>query len=284
MASKTYLPVIFGIYNTVTNTSSVPDAEKVNNFVFDTANTLTDCLHTFVAGQENTLTSASETVVFGRGNHITSAEGSNVFGAGNTIEAYSNRPFVFGDNNTISTVRPFVMGNNNNAVQPNVVTSLVDNHVANQFIVGAQNTVTGSEGVAIGLGHSCIGSQSVAIGGELKSNKYQTVIGHLNAELPGPDRFNLDDQGATIDQSDKALFIIGNGQADGYETSDFVEHWTTPWATGDTIEDHATRSNAMVVWGDGTIESKNLPKPPTTDGTYTLTCTVTNGVPTYSWA
>ena len=284
VASKTYLPVIFGIYNTVTNTSSVPDAEKVNNFVFDTANTLTDCLHTFVAGQENNLTSASETVVFGRGNQITSAEGSNVFGAGNTIEAYSNRPFVFGDNNTISTVRPFVMGNNNNAVQPNVVTSLADNHVANQFIVGAQNTVTGSEGVAIGLGHSCIGSQSVAIGGELKSNKYQTVIGHLNAELPGPDRFNLDDQGATIDQSDKALFIIGNGQADGYETSDFVEHWTTPWATGDTIEDHATRSNAMVVWGDGTIESKNLPKPPTTDGTYTLTCTVTNGVPTYSWA
>lgn len=284
VASKTYLPVIFGIYNTVTNTSSVPDNEKVNNFVFDTANTLTDCLHTFVAGQENNLTSASETVVFGRGNQITSAEGSNVFGAGNTIEAYSNRPFVFGDNNTISTVRPFVMGNNNNAVQPNVVTSLADNHVANQFIVGAQNKVTGSEGVAIGLGHSCIGSQSVAIGGELKSNKYQTVIGHLNAELPGPDRFNLDDQGATIDQSDKALFIIGNGQADGYETSDFVEHWTTPWATGDTIEDHATRSNAMVVWGDGTIESKNLPKPPTTDGTYTLTCTVTNGVPTYSWA
>ena len=26
-----------------------------------------------------------------------------------------------------------------------------------------------------------------------------------------------------------------------------------------------------------------LPDPPTTDGTYTLTCTVTNGVPTYSW-
>ena len=26
-----------------------------------------------------------------------------------------------------------------------------------------------------------------------------------------------------------------------------------------------------------------LPDPPTTDGTYTLTCTVTSGVPTYSW-
>ena len=53
--------------------------------------------------------------------------------------------------------------------------------------------------------------------------------------------------------------------------------------------DKDNRSNALTVDWDGNVETSgivkatNIPDPPTTDGTYTLTCTVSNGVVTYAW-
>ena len=55
--------------------------------------------------------------------------------------------------------------------------------------------------------------------------------------------------------------------------------------------DTTNRSNAFEIKRDGTCLVMNkkvrteeqVPDPPTTDGTYTLQCTVSNGVPTYSW-
>lgn len=65
----------------------------------------------------------------------------------------------------------------------------------------------------------------------------------------------------TYDPDNPILFSIGKG---AYENN---------------------RSNAIEVRRDGTIKlnGNELPKPPTTDGTYTLQCTVSNGVVTYAW-
>ena len=65
----------------------------------------------------------------------------------------------------------------------------------------------------------------------------------------------------TYDPDNPILFSIGKG---AYENN---------------------RSNAVEVRRDGTIKlnGNELPKPPSTDGTYTLQCTVSNGVVTYAW-
>lgn len=64
----------------------------------------------------------------------------------------------------------------------------------------------------------------------------------------------------TYDSSNPILFSVGNG-------------------------DWSTRRNALEIRRDGTVKVNGnaLPKPPSTDGTYTLQCTVSNGVVTYSW-
>ena len=65
----------------------------------------------------------------------------------------------------------------------------------------------------------------------------------------------------TYDPDNPILFSIGKG---AYENN---------------------RSNAVEVRRDGTIKlnGNELPKPPATDGTYTLQCTVSNGAVTYAW-
>ena len=62
------------------------------------------------------------------------------------------------------------------------------------------------------------------------------------------------------DYSNPILFSVGNGN-------------------------YSARHNAFEVRKDGTIKfyDTEMPKPPTTDGTYTLQCTVSNGVATYAW-
>lgn len=122
---------------------------------------------------------------------------------------------------------------------------------ANSYLEKTDTTLsrgTGYSGLS-GAELAANGHNSFALGGGVIAlGSCQTVLGSLNT----PD-------------ATKAL-IIGNG------TVDFSN--TTPTCT---------RSNAMTVDWDGNIVANNIPAPPTTDGTYTLTCTVTSGVPTYSW-
>lgn len=122
---------------------------------------------------------------------------------------------------------------------------------ANSYLLKTDATPSSGTGYSDLNGAELVanGYNSFALGGGVVAlGSCQTVIGSLN----NPDITKA--------------FIIGNG------TIDFSS--TTPTYT---------RSNAMTVDWDGNIIANNIPAPPTTDGTYTLTCTVTNGIPTYSW-
>ena len=143
---------------------------------------------------------------------------------------------------------------------------------------GAGTLASGMQSHAEGGGTQATAAQAHAEGAGCKATAqnshaegYGTIAASENQHAGG--RYNIEDN------QDVYAEIIGNGT---YDSS------VTPAVT--------TRSNARTLdWsgnemiaGDLTfMGSKSLntmlPDPPTTDGTYTLTCTVTNGIPTYSW-
>lgn len=136
--------------------------------------------------------------------------------------------------------------------------------------IGSSLTVEGNS-VAIGNGIRAT-EHSVAIGSQLISAQWQTVVGKYNAAVAGPGRL-----ADPANEDGKALFIVGNG---------YDESTGADWMDESRIH----RSNAMVVYANGdatfagSVHAENLLPAPVADGHYTLNCTVTNGVPTYSWA
>jgi hypothetical protein len=146
---------------------------------------------------------------------------------------------------------PLVFEKSNNFTL-NVTITNTYSFPANSYVLKADCRPTMSAGWSGRLENDQVkaeGESSVAIGGgTVAIGSFQTVVGNLN-----------------VPDSNK-VFIVGNG------TVDF--RGATPTVT---------RSNAMTVDWDGNIIANNIPAPPTIDGTYTLTCTVTNGIPTYSW-
>jgi hypothetical protein len=115
--------------------------------------------------------------------------------------------------------------------------------IGNGFLQGNNNYAEdGSNIILMGNGNSGYGHNSVAIGCQLKSNQWQTVIGKYNQPVDGPDRLTSADDPS---QSNKALFIVGNG----YSTKD-----DNAWQD----EQFITRSNAMVVYADGTLSVKKV--------------------------
>ena len=107
-----------------------------------------------------------------------------------------------------------------------------------------------SDGYAVG--------DRVRVSGDTTNSIYEchTAI----AGPPGtfdPSKWNVV---GTYNASNPTIFSIGNGTS-------------------------SERKNTVDIRKDGTIylNGNELPKPPTTDGTYTLQCTVSNGTVTYSW-
>lgn len=118
----------------------------------------------------------------------------------------------------------------------------------NNVIVGYSNfnafTSNKDNAVIVGSVNGTIDTRTVQIGSWLKtSSTDQVILGYGNVE-----------------DATKG-FIIGNG-------------------TGSA---DSQRSNLLTVSKTGILECANIPPQPTTDGTYKLTCTVSNGVATYSW-
>lgn len=224
------------------------------------------------------------------------------------------------------------------------ITNSLSYGISGLLVQGMSQTVSdGSNIICMGAGNVSSGHGSIAIGNQLISDKWQTVIGKYNKALPGPERtipkhdenktYNAGDivydtLGSTyykctssvptvgmmqnslwteVDpDSEKALFIVGNG----YGESDSSGDWN------DETKIH--RSNAMVVYADGTVKAKKfvsdepdfelaegngiqldtnvstetitisvkqpLPPTPTNPGSYALQCVVdANGTPTLSW-
>ena len=245
---------IFGSDNSVTST---PDAdyslENARNTIFGCQNAIRGSL-------------VADNTIFGSENQIGSSDTDY-----NITEC-----LVSGSDNLISSrVSAFTILGKSNSVHCNGGPS--GNKlwaIGNGFVQGNDNRVYfGSNAIAMGNGNIVEGHNGVAIGCQLKSNQWQTVIGKYNQPVDGPDRLTSADDPS---QSNKALFIVGNG----YSTKDDRD-----WKD----EQFITRSNAMVVYANGdtvfsgNVNSANLPPAPSNDGQYALNCIVTNGVPSYRW-
>ena len=195
-----------------------------------------------ISGQTHNLN--SQVFVFG---------GGNPSGSRQTVDSRVNQAVVFGNCNQvhnsmlICTSGDFVQGNNNTAND-------------------------GSNIICMGNGNVSTGHNSVAIGCQLKSDKWQTVIGKYNIGIDGPERL----ASQSPQDPTKALFIVGNG----YSTKD-----NSDWQD----EQYITRSNALELYANGDLKvtgdvtANNIPAAPTQDGEYMLKCTVSNGTKTYAW-
>ena len=190
--------------------------------------------------------------------------------------------FVRGNQNKIGTnIAGYSVFGMGNKVSNTLTLPYYDWCISNGFIQGNSNEASnGSNIVIFGNGNKSVGHNSVAIGSSLISSKWQTVIGKYNVGIEGPDRIieafdstkvytlgdkvvednlyyeyisNTDSSGAWDStkwkkinpDSDKAIFIIGNGYSenDGFDWKD---------------EQYMHRSNAMVVYADGTIKARNI--------------------------
>ena len=192
----------------------------------------------------------------------------HVFGQQNWVHSYVMDYTVFGSANEIT----------------NSITQSDPYHpfgISNGFVQGNNNAVSnGSNIVCMGNGNVSTGHNSVAIGSQLISSQWQTVVGKYNEAVSGPSRvieeykttstYGLGevvwhDDGyyectvpvqvagswdstkwtATNPESDKAIFIVGNGYSETDGTS---------WQDETKIH----RSNAMEVYADGTVKARRF--------------------------
>lgn len=200
--------------------------------------------------------------VIGVGNNF-NARYSNfntIFGSSNHIWRYDpvnnvenfvtncNNNFVFGYSNKLhqNTMGFTVVGTSNEVISANltIAESTNSGQYAEScgFVQGNDNiSKNGSNTVVMGNGNVADGHNAVAIGCQLIANKRQTVIGKYNQPIIGTDRLD----GQNPQNPEAALFIIGNGYStvDNYQWKD---------------EEYITRSNAMVVYADGTVKAKKF--------------------------
>lgn len=86
-----------------------------------------------------------------------------------------------------------------------------------------------------------------------------------------------------VSDANKAL-IIGNGADTTHRSNALTLDWSgNAVISGDLTTGIALNTTAQTVGAAINEISVRVPTPPTTDGNYTLSLTVTNGVPTYTW-
>lgn len=135
-----------------------------------------------------------------------------------------------------------ILGSQNTVKCTSGFTSSDNYAISNGVVQGNNNDVSnGSNIVCMGNGNVSTGHNSVAIGCQLISNQWQTVIGKYNVAIAGPNRLSTQ----TPQDPTKALFIVGNG----YSSDDSI-NWQN--------EAYITRSNAMVVYADGTVNAHDF--------------------------
>ena len=165
-------------------------------------------------------------------------------GVFSTEDAHNaSRNLIIGDSNGAysNTVGYSILGSGNIVRNTQVSSEYKAYAISNGFVQGNNNVVTdGSNIIAMGNGHVATGHNSVAIGMQLISDQWQTVLGKYNDPIDGPDRLT---PASDSSQANKAIFMIGNGYSD---------------TDGDDWQDESQihRSNAMVVYADGTVTAK----------------------------
>ena len=222
----------------------------------------------FIAGDQNNVYNDSfDNVILGSRNDIQYNSSTYTDESPAGSEAYpTSRVAIIGHRNHVGIkIHDYaILGIDNDVTSTTPVSA--------GLVQGSDNMASnGSNIVIMGNGNAATGHNSVAIGAQLISSQWQTVIGKYNSPIAGPDRLT-----APANEGDKALFIVGNG----YSTKD-DRYWQD--------EQYITRSNAMVVYANGdvnfsgAITAGNIPPAPVADGRYALNCIVSSGVPTYRW-
>lgn len=188
--------------------------------------------------------SISDNTIFGSDNRL----GANSSSSWSGTERYIVNCNVFGSSNVItSNVSGYTIIGKNNQVKddmwgPSGTPVHSYDCIGCGFVQGNDNVAKdGSNIISMGNGNVSTGHNSVAIGSQLISNQWQTVIGKYNTPIAGPNRLASE----TPQDATKALFIIGNG----YSTT-AGNDWQD--------ESNITRSNAMVVYADGTVKASSF--------------------------
>lgn len=223
------------LYNTWTTPASYTSITGANLITGYLAGTLTENAW-YKVSANYTLTSG-QTVYTGE---LTETSNYYILGNGKAYKDsstyWNDRDFITGDNNNIycGINDSLIFGNDN------LISRSVGNY-SHDFIQGNNNTLTdGSGSVIIGSGSTATGHMAIAIGNQLKANQWQTVIGKYNSPIDGPGR--LADPAT---EPNKALFIVGNG---------YSETEGRDWRNEGLIH----RSNAMVVYADGTVTAHDF--------------------------
>lgn len=175
------------------------------------------------------------------------------------------------DRNTIigthSVITPcvddsLVLGNNNAAYNSSPDGTI---RYSNVVAIGSYNVgVDGSNQFVAGFNNVASGHHSTAIGEELRSNEFQTVMGKYNIPLAGTVRttsaWDYENNSAYAVENSGALFVIGNGRTRVYEKD---KKWYNEAGVEIPYYDvcspaYIERSNAMIVSANGVVSAANF--------------------------
>ena len=120
------------------------------------------------------------------------------------------------------------------------------------------------------------------------SPMWEPVATNLSAHVEGYSNIAIGDyqhvQGKFNVADNTKAFIIGNGTATDARSNALTVDWSGNTAiAGDLTTGVTLNTTAQTVGAAINEISVRVPAPPSTDGTYTLSLTITDGVPTYSW-
>ena len=225
---------------------------------------------------------------------ISSPAANQLLQYNSTTEKWENKKYVEGTGNTVSGANAHGEGASNVAsgAQAHAEGTGTQATDANTHSEGAGCRATGSNAHAEGAGTLASGTQSHAEGGGCTATAAQshaegggcnataqnshaegcgTIAASENQHAGG--RYNIEDN------QDVYAEIIGNGTNDTSVTPAVLTRSnarTLDWSGNEMI------AGDLTFMGSKSLNTI-LPDPPTVDGTYTLQCTVLNGVATYAW-
>lgn len=225
---------------------------------------------------------------------ITDPAANQLLQYNSTTEKWENKKYIEGTGNTVTGANAHAEGASNTAsgVQAHAEGSGTQATEANTHSEGAGCRATNSNAHAEGAGTLASGAQSHAEGGGSQATASQahaegggcnataqnshaegcgTIAASENQHAGG--RYNIEDN------QDVYAEIIGNGTNDTSVTPAVLTRnnaRTLDWSGNEMI------AGDLTFMGNKSLNTM-LPDPPATDGTYTLQCTVLNGVATYAW-
>lgn len=289
---------VSGKFNKVSSYNSVVSGE--NNKVFNSENTT-------VVGNENTIYYPN--IVYKDAINAQRCKNNLICGNNNEIKtgdsfqtANIHEVQIFGNDNTVEDAQRCLVGGEYNKVYGNYVYTTdaivygYRNYCSGLYasILGRANKVPNtncSDGFIVGVRNIIYNPAEVAVGRNNASFNPTNATQYSNS-------FVIDDP-----NNEETIFTIGNGSSVDPTSSPNTrdsESGSNAFAVTRyrdyTDPDHPAEmveKAKVYIWHNGQfvslqsiltkLETKIPDCPTTTDGTFTLTCTVTGGVPTYSW-